>query len=372
MSPKNKYGNVSNCYKSVQQTNATGKIQKKTELQATPYTTLRAQAKLMEVFALMLVKQPVIKVDAIQLPNYMNHQQKVREHANDWLNNYNKQFLESSESIANFDRTFDAYYQTLSKAAQDIKNNESKRNFLQGLSIVKKKMNTVHTNFNGAVIDVNKFQNVIKEDIENFKTDSDKIESILATNDKSIKVLTAQIQAINHDINKDIAQIVESSTMIVGGTIQVLIGGVILGENPSLQNGVPIVSGIISTANGIGRVTSASIDLDKQNKLLAKITRNLSDAQALAINLSLAKGQASNFEELIYIAKTAFENVNIEWKIFNDRVNELLESVKDKAYLESVLLKQKLDEIKTISSILSTQAKELTDFVLGSKIVERI
>ncbi|MEC1982645.1 HBL/NHE enterotoxin family protein [Bacillus cereus] len=97
----------------------------------------------------MLAKQPTIEVDAV--PNYINHQQKMKGHANDWLSNYNRQFLKPIESIINFDRAFNAYYQTFSKSAQDIKNDESKRKFLQVLSLIQK-MNTVHTSFNNTAV----------------------------------------------------------------------------------------------------------------------------------------------------------------------------------------------------------------------------
>ncbi|MHA2890542.1 hypothetical protein [Bacillus cereus] len=46
--------------------------------------------------------------------------------------------MESSESIINFDRTVNTFYPTLSKTAQDIKNDESKRKFLEGLSLIQK------------------------------------------------------------------------------------------------------------------------------------------------------------------------------------------------------------------------------------------
>ncbi|WP_154214210.1 HBL/NHE enterotoxin family protein [Bacillus cereus] len=359
--------------KSVQQTNTAEKMQEKTEKQSTPYTSLGAQTKLMEVSALMLVKQPTIKVDAV--PNYTIHQQKVREHTNDWLDNYNTKFLESSESIINFDRTFNVYYQTLSKAAQNIKNDESKRKFIQGLSLIQGKMKTVHTSFNNTIINVNNFQKLIEADFENSKTDSRKIEDILVTNDKSIKDLTAQIQAINHDITKDTAQIVASSAAITGGVVQIVVGSLTLAGTigTSAQAGIPIIiGGVITTAGGIGGVTTASIDLNKQNQQLVTATRKLSDAQALAINLTLAKDQTSNFIESISNEKAAFENVNTEWKKFNDSVNELSENVKNKEYLDPELLKQKLDKIKAVSSTLSTQAKEFIDFVQSSKVVEKI
>ncbi|OUB14245.1 hemolytic enterotoxin [Bacillus thuringiensis serovar yunnanensis] len=359
--------------KSVQPTKIVENKQEKTEQQATAYASLGAQIKLMEASALMVVKQPVIKVDAV--PNYMIHQQKVQEHANDWLDNYNTRFLESSESIINFDKTFNSYYQILSKAAQDIKNDESKRKFLQGLSLIQKKMNTVHTSFNNTLTKVNNFQNVIKEDAGNFQKDTEKIEETLVTNDKSIKDLMAQIQAINSDITKDTAQIVASSAAITGGMVQIVVGSLTLAGTigTTAQAGIPIIiGGVITTAGGIGGVTTASIDFDKQNKQLVTATRKLSDAQALAVNLTMAKVQSSNFIESISNEKTAFENVNTEWNKFNDSVNELSENVKNKEYLDPALLKQKLDEIKEKSSTLSTQAKEFTNFVTNSKVVEKI
>ncbi|MGH0945428.1 HBL/NHE enterotoxin family protein [Bacillus mycoides] len=359
--------------KSVQQTKTVENTQEKNEQPSTPYTSLGAQTKLMEVSALMVVKQPVIKVDAV--PNYMIHQQKVKEHANDWLDNYNKKLLESSESVMDFDRTFNAFYPKLSKLTKEIKNDESRRTFLKGLSLIQQKMKTVHESFNNNVTNVNDFQNLIKEDFENYQKDSEKIEETLIANDKSIKDLTAQIQTINSDITKDTAQIIASSAAITGGMVQIVVGSLTLAGTigTTAQAGIPIIiGGVITTAGGIGGVTTGSIDFDKQNKQLVAATRKLSDAQALAVNLTLAKNQTSNFIESVSNEKTAFENVNKEWKKFNDRVNDLSESVKNPGELDSVQLQQKLNDIRNDSASLSKKTKEFTDFVLNSKVVEKI
>ncbi|MHA2890543.1 hypothetical protein [Bacillus cereus] len=157
--------------------------------------------------------------------------------------------------------------------------------------------------------------------------------------------------------------------------VQFVVGGLTLVGiiGTTAPAGIPIIiGGVITTAGGIGGVTTASIDLTKQNEQLVGATRKLSESQALAVNLTLAKSQTSNFIESISNEKAAFENVNKEWKKFNDRVDELSESVKSNAYLDPALLQQKLDRIKTESSNLSTQAKDFTDFILGSKVVEKI
>ncbi|HDR6822744.1 HBL/NHE enterotoxin family protein [Bacillus thuringiensis] len=353
-------------HSSIQQNNLAEDAQKKFQQQSTPYASLGTQVKLMEVSALMLAKQPTIKVDSV--PTYIDHQQKMKEHANDWLDSYNRQLLESIESIINFDRAFSTYYQTLSKAAKDINNDESKRKFLQGLSLIQKKMNTVHHSFNSTTTNINNFQYVIKEDVNNFKTDAEKIEEILVTNDKSIKDLTSQVQSINDAINKDIIQIIGSSAAIVGGTVQIIIGGIVVGGDPKLAGALPIVSGIITIGGGITGVAIASKDFDKQNKLLVDVTQNLSDAKALAINLALAKERTSNFVESVSNEQAAFEKINTEWKMFNDSINDLSENVKNKEYLDPMLLQQKLDEIKVASSTLGTQATEFNRFILESKV----
>ncbi|MEE2016223.1 hemolytic enterotoxin, partial [Bacillus thuringiensis] len=107
---------------------------------------------------------------------------------------------------------------------------------------------------------------------------------------------------------------------------------------------------------------------DKQNKLLVDVTQNLSDAKALAINLALAKERTSNFVESVSNEQAAFEKINTEWKMFNDSINDLSENVKNKEYLDPMLLQQKLDEIKVASSTLGTQATEFNRFILESKV----
>lgn len=334
---------------------------------------LGTQSVLLKTYALSLLKQPTVAIEA--MPNLESYQEKAKQHAYYWLDTVQPSFIAASQQSISFQQKFLNYYNKLIELSSKIgTDDQAKKDFVMGITKLQESLNSYQNQNENMSLDLQKFQQHFNVDAENFMNAAAKATTSLANKNGEIEQLTKQIEAINGDIKSQIGVIVGGTIGMVAGIGAIVFGTIVLFTTtvatggagaavvvPALGSIAPALGGIVGGTGGLigGGVTIgfAAKKLEEKRKELQEITQKLTNAKADAAVLTLLVGQVNAFKDNVAKGKESLEGFDDNWFELKSNFTELQQYV-NKIDPDSSVLQNNLAQIKKRVDDLAAQAKQ--------------
>lgn len=321
---------------------------------------LGTQSVLLKTYALTLLKQPTVAIEA--MPNLGVYQEKAKQHARYWLDTVQPSFIAANQQFVSFQQKFRNYYNKLIELSSKIEtDNQAKQEFVIGIKKLQECLNNHQNEIKKMSSGLQKFQQNFNVDAENFISLAATAKTSLVNKNGEVEQLVKQIETLNSDITSQIG-------VIVGGTIGMVagIGAIVLFTTTVATGGVgaavvvPTLGSIAPALGGIvGGVTVgfAAKKLEGKRKELQEITQKLENAKADAAALTLLVGQVNTFKDTVTKGKESLEGFGDNWYELKNNFTELQQNV-NKINPDSSVLQKNLVQIKKKVDGLAVQAKQ--------------
>ncbi|HDR7951095.1 TPA: HBL/NHE enterotoxin family protein [Bacillus toyonensis] len=334
---------------------------------------LGTQSILLKTYALTLLKQPTVAIEA--MPNLKSYQEKAKQHARDWLDTVQPSFIDANQQSISFQQKFQIYYDKLIELSSKIStDDQAKIDFVMGITKLQESLNKHQNQIEKMSLDLQKFQRNFNVDAENFMNAAAAATTSLANKNGEVEQLTKQIEAINGDIKSQIGIIVGGTIGMVAGIGAIVFGTIVLFTTtvatggvgaavvvPALGSIAPALGGIVGGTGGLigGGVTVgfAAKKLEEKRKELQEITQKLTTTKADAAALTLLVGQVNAFKENVTKGKESLEGFDDNWFELKNNFTELQQYV-NKINPDSSVLQNNLVQIKKRVDDLAAQAKQ--------------
>ncbi|HDR4458141.1 HBL/NHE enterotoxin family protein [Bacillus cereus group sp. MYBK120-1] len=334
---------------------------------------LGTQSVLLKTYALTLLKQPTVAIEA--MPNLGVYQEKAKQHARYWLDTVQPSFIAANQQFVSFQQKFLNYYNKLIELSSKIEtDNQAKQEFVIGIKKLQECLNNHQNEIQKMSSGLQKFQQNFNVDAENFISLAATAKTSLVNKNGEVEQLVKQIETLNSDITSQIGVIVGGTIGMVAGIGAIVFGTIVLFTAtvatggvgaavvvPTLGSIAPALGGIVGGTGGLigGGVTVgfAAKKLEGKRKELQEITQKLENAKADAAALTLLVGQVNTFKDTVIKGKESLEGFGDNWYELKNNFTELQQNV-NKINPDSSVLQNNLVQIKKKVDGLAVQAKQ--------------
>ena len=241
-------------------------------------------AKSMNVYSYMLIKNPDVNFEGININGYpdlpgkiVQDQKNARAHAITWDTQVKKQLLDTLTGIVEYDTTFDNYYDTLVQAINDGDGDTLK----EGITDLRTEIQQNQKTAQNLIAELTKLRDAIGQDVRAFGSNKDQLQSILKNQGADVEADQKRLDEVLGSVNY-YKQLESDGFNVMKGAIL----------------GLPIIGGII--------VGIARDNLSKYEPLLAELR------QTVDYKLTLNR-----------VVGVAYNNIDQMHKALDDAINSL-------------------------------------------------
>ncbi|MEI4832061.1 HBL/NHE enterotoxin family protein [Bacillus sp. FJAT-53711] len=234
-------------------------------------------AKSMNVYSYMLIKNPDVNFEGININGYpdlpgkiIQDQKNARAHAVTWDTQVKKQLLDTLTGIVEYDTTFDNYYDTLVQAINDGDGDTLK----EGITDLRAEIQQNQKTAQNLIAELTKLRDAIGQDVRAFGSNKDQLQSILKNQGADVEADQKRLDEVLGSVNY-YKQLESDGFNVMKGAILGLpiIGGVIVGiARDNLSKYEPLLAQLRQTVDyklTLNRVVGVAYNnIDQMHKAL--------------------------------------------------------------------------------------------------------
>ena len=234
-------------------------------------------AKSMNVYSYMLIKNPDVNFEGININGYpdlpgkiVQDQKNARAHAVTWDTQVKKQLLDTLTGIVEYDTTFDNYYDTLVQAINDGDGDTLK----EGITDLRAEIQQNQKTAQNLIAELTKLRDAIGQDVRAFGSNKDQLQSILKNQGADVEADQKRLDEVLGSVNY-YKQLESDGFNVMKGAVLGLpiIGGIIVGiARDNLSKYEPLLAQLRQTVDykiTLNRVVGVAYNnIDQMHKAL--------------------------------------------------------------------------------------------------------
>ena len=190
-------------------------------------------AKSMNVYSYMLIKNPDVNFEGININGYpdlpgkiVQDQKNARAHAVTWDTQVKKQLLDTLTGIVEYDTTFDNYYDTLVQAINDGDGDTLK----EGITDLRAEIQQNQKTAQNLIAELTKLRDAIGQDVRAFGSNKDQLQSILKNQGADVEADQKRLDEVLGSVNYYKKLESDGFNVMKGAILGLpIIGGIIVG-----------------------------------------------------------------------------------------------------------------------------------------------
>lgn len=309
------------------------------------------QIRVAQLDALMILKHPYASIQ--DMPGMMNHYNKFRNSAQNWLDGIQSQIINVNTNMKAFKNVTTSYYDTLSNLVTHINENvQNKENFKKGINAIQARLTQKQNETRTTIANIENFKGKVQTDTSSFSVDVQNFVNKLSNADKSTRETMLGVQD----------RLKEKRDQVV-----------LIMEKYNSQQAWLLFSGDLVPAGWTGLYTMAQHLLEVMKNM--KELRTLLPAIESLVNryhdlevqlthtgtqttkLSVLEKVLTTFEDSISNAKTVVEDIDNSWSELNQQLNDL-KSMVENNNINQQALQAKLNDFKNTVDTLARTSEE--------------
>ncbi|MEU2433193.1 HBL/NHE enterotoxin family protein [Streptomyces sp. NPDC007861] len=295
---------------------------------------------LVDTYTTAVLEQKDVVFDSVKgLPDV---QKNAKEHASEWRDSVSPALISVNTDLMTFANSFTSYYAPLQRMAEDIKNPDSRNNFIKGMQLLVGKIDGHQKNSADALKKLNTLNDHILGDHRDFEGISTQVKSKITGDNGQLPTLEDLEESLKKAMNKDLTIIATSATAVVVGGLMIVTG--LLAEIPTAGGSTPLIlAGVAVAGAGIAGTTMASIDYANKKKELSDTITKIADVKS---DLAVLKGLQATYGSLSESSSDATKCLTImsnTWTQLGTQFNNIITELRDSEKDDSIWLTANLD-----------------------------
>lgn len=332
---------------------------------------LGADAPLTQAYALTILKQPIIKVDAMS--RLANHQKFAKEKAVEWMDIQYPNIIGLNQEIMRYSAKFHSYYSKLYESAGKIyESEEVKAEFVKGFSRLQNEVQIIQGDMEQTLLELNRFKSSLANDIQNLSESSKLAIDLLKGSNGDLSKVREDVLKIQKEIQEQLITILNRPREIIKGSIKISneVKNVIL---QGMESKTVDFSAIESLSDeimdlSVDQVNKANAIIKQKRKELFPLLQKLSKADIQASRIIFIEDKVNAFTDLINRQIANLEYLLNDWKVLNGNMNQIKTDLKASMYADSSIVQNQFIQLKKINDQMNKQAKQFEDYVTKIKV----
>ena|GEM_PF-1674919 len=304
--------------------------------------------------------------DVPGLDKINDHLTAAQGHANDWLNTYSAEVLNTLQGVVTFGELFTNLYTPLLTAAQNLGtqtsfNQDQISSLISEIGALQTQVNTELTQVQKVQTDLSTYVTNVGSDYSSFKGDYDTANTYLGGDQGKLADLQKEIDADNSAMTKDALMIAGGSVGMVAGILLVVAGALGEFETAGASTAL-IVGGLALMAGGATATGLGGKDYDAKLEDLTAATIKLNQDQSDLTTLASLKTSFSSIKDQLQSTEDALQSLVTSWQELSNGISAVVSDLQNpEAYLESLQKNDPNATPATVSIIVSAELETAND-----------